>query len=63
MIKGEEECKGQSKRKENEKRSYLEAKEKMIKDGRNNQQFQILSRCQDLIHPPSTLLIRRIGRK
>lgn len=59
---GEENGKEQSKKKENQKKSYLEGKEKEIKDRRSNKQFQIL-RGQDLIHPLSTLLIKRSGRK
>lgn len=50
------------KEEETEKRTKLEAKEKVIKNGRNNQ-LQILSRGQDLIHPLSTLFIGRNGRK
>lgn len=51
------------KEEETKKRTNLEAKEKVIKNGRNNQQLQILSRGQDLIHPLSALFIRRNGRK
>lgn len=51
------------KEEETKKRTNLETKEKGIKNGRNNQQLQILSRGQDLIHPLSTLFIRRNGRK
>lgn len=51
------------KEEEIKKRTNLEAKEKGIRNRRNNQQLQILSRGQDLIHPFSTLFIRRKSRK